>query len=122
MIRLLPLAALAIAVTSATAADAQRVSKITAGKLAGICGSPQGVGMCDAYIAGVADALAGAKHFEAAASSGSDAGATCIPSEVSTATLRSTVGDYLRGHPDMRGKPAAVPVLDALHVAYPCAK
>lgn len=122
MIRLVPLAILAMAVTAGTGAEAQRVSKITAGKLAGICGSPQGVGMCDAYIAGVADALAGARHFEAAASNGADAGATCIPSEVSTATLRSTVGDYLRGHPDLRGKPAAVPVVDALHAAYPCAK
>ncbi len=111
--------ALAVAATG-TAADAQRVSRITAGKLAGICGSPQGVQMCDAYIAGVADALAGAKHFEAAASNGSDAGATCIPSDVSTATLRSTVADYLRGHAESRGKPAAVPVVDALHAAYPC--
>lgn len=120
MTRTLLLCTLAIATIGT--AHAQRVSKITAGKLAGICGSPQGVGMCDAYIAGVADALAGAKHFEAAAASGSDAGATCIPGEVSTATLRSTVADYLHGHPDLRGKPAAVPVVDALHAAYPCTK
>ena len=110
---------LAALLAFAAPAHAQRVSKLTAAKLAQICGNPRGVGLCDAYIAGVADALAGAKHYEAAAG-GSDAGATCIPDSVSTATLRGTVGDYLRAHADMRDKPAAVPVVNALHAAYPC--
>jgi hypothetical protein len=111
----------AAALTAAfPAAHAQRVSKITAGKLAEICNAPKGRPLCDAYIAGVSDALAGAKHFEAAGANGSSAGATCIPSDVSTDTLRSTVHDFLAAHADMRGKPAAVPVVDALHAAYPC--
>ena len=117
--KLFPIAAAGL-ILLANTADAQRVSKITAGKLAEICGSPKGRGLCDAYIAGVSDALAGAKHFEAASSNGSDVGATCIPADVSTDTLRSTVHDFLAAHADARGKPAAVPVVDALHAAYPC--
>ena len=123
MTRIFPaLAAVAaIATATTTVADAQRVSRITAGKLAEICGNPRGATLCDAYIAGVADALAGAKHFEAQAS-GNDGGATCIPQSVTAATLRSTVHDFFGAHADMRDKPAAVPVVDALHAAYPCGK
>lgn len=112
------LASLLVIGGAAAPAAAQRVSKITGSKLAAICGNPKGRTICDAYISGVADALAGAKHFESVA--GSDAGATCIPSSVSTDTLRGTVTDFLRAHRDMMEKPAAVPVVDALHAAYAC--
>ena len=123
MTRIFPALAAVAAIASAatTVADAQRVSRITAGKLAQICGNPRGTTLCDAYIAGVADALAGAKHFETQAS-GNDGGATCIPQSVTAATLRSTVHDYFGAHADTRDQPAAVPVVDALHAAYPCGK
>ena len=120
MNRFLPLAALTLAVALCTAAHAQRVSRITAGALAQICNDMRQEKLCDAYIAGVADGLAGAKHFDSQAAAGGGAGDTCIPQITSTTTLRSTVRDYLNAHPDMRGKPAAVPVVDALHGAYPC--
>lgn len=115
------LAAVAVISIAAPGAHAQRVSRITAAKLASICGNARGLELCDAYIAGVADALAGAKHFETQAS-GNDGGATCIPQSVTAATLRSTVHDYFGAHPDARERPAAVPVVDALHAAYPCTK
>ncbi len=120
MNRFLPALASVLVATTGVA-DAQRVSRITAGQLAQICGDMRQEKLCDAYIAGVADGLAGAKHFDTQAAGG-DAGDTCIPQIVSTTTLRSTVRDYLNSHPDMRGKPAAVPVVDALHGAYACGK
>ena len=121
MTRFFLLLAATAVIGTTTGAHAQRVSRISAGKLVEICGNMRQETLCDAYIAGVADALAGAKHFETQAS-GTDGGATCIPQIVTATTLRSTVRDFLNAHADMRDKPAAVPVVDALHAAYPCGK
>lgn len=115
------LAALAVSgLLAGPAAHAQRMSKLSGGKLAQICASSKGKEVCEGYISGVADGIAGIEHQTDRADATAFKGATCIPNDTTVAALRSTVVDYLRAHPDMAGKPAAVPTYESLHAAYPC--
>ncbi len=100
--------------------EAQRLAPIKGGKLLALCQNARARTACDAYISGVSDGIAGVQHMMTDRQGQSFAGSTCIPDATSAETLRSTVVDYLSGHPDSRDKPAAVPTFDALHAAFPC--
>ncbi len=94
----------------AGAASAQRVSTVDGNKLLGFCTSKATVG-CDAYISGVADAIAAAGPGKAAA---------CIPSSVTGAQLRSVMVKYLKNHPESRELKAGELTIKALGQAFPC--
>ena len=120
MIRPLALLAAAAFALTAHAADAQRVSKLTGAKLLGACSNPKGKLICEAYISGVADGIAGSEKNMTRDQGHSFAGATCIPNDTTTDQIRSTVISYLHDHGDAASQPAAIPTFDALHAAYPC--
>ncbi len=117
MIRFVLLAAVLLA---AGTADAQRVSRLTGTKLLGACQNPKGKLICEGYISGVADGIAGAEKNMTPDQGHSFAGATCIPNDTTADQLHATVVDYLKAHSDDLAKPAAIPTFDALHAAYPC--
>ncbi len=109
-----------LAVSVPLAAQAQRLAPIKGGKLLSICENARSRTLCDAYVSGVADGIAGVEHMMSREQGQGFAGATCIPQSTSAETMRSTVVDYLHGHSDAIDKPAAVPTFDALHAAFPC--
>ncbi len=113
------LIALAVGLATRTA-DAQRVSRLTGAKLLGACENPKGRLICEGYISGVGDGIAGAEKNMTAEQGHSFAGATCIPNDTTADQLHSTVVDYLKAHRDVLSQPAAIPTFDALHAAYPC--
>jgi hypothetical protein len=94
----------------AGAASAQRVSTVDGNKLLGFCTAKATVG-CDAYISGVADAIAAAGPGKAMA---------CIPSAVTGAQLRGVVVKYLKNHPETRELKAGELTIKALGQAFPC--
>ena len=94
----------------AGAASAQRVSTVDGNKLLGFCSAKATVG-CDAYISGVADAIAAAGPGKAQA---------CIPSSVTGTQLRGVMVKYLRSHPESRELKAGALTIKALGQAFPC--
>ncbi len=112
--------ALAALTLAAPLAHAQRISRLTGEKLLEACSSAKGKLICEGYISGVADGIAGAEKHMTREQGQGFAGATCIPNETSANQLHQTVVSYLRAHADAGPKPAAVSTFDALHDAYPC--
>ncbi len=112
-------AGLALLSTS-VAAHAQRLSPIKAGKLLSLCENARSRTLCEAYVGGVADGIAGVQHMMSDQQGRAFAGSTCIPEGTGSGTLRSTVTDYLHAHTDAMDKPAAVPTFEALHAAFSC--
>ena len=119
MIRIVA-ACLAALTLAAPLAHAQRISRLTGEKLLEACSSAKGKLICEGYISGVADGIAGAEKHMTKEQGQAFAGATCIPDATSANQLHQTVVSYLRAHPEAGSKPAVVPTYDALHDAYPC--
>ena len=77
-----------------------------------VCTAPQGATGCVAYLAGIADAMAG----------GNPVGGmrACIPKEVVTGQLVDITVNYLRGHANERHTMAAHLIAAAMAEAFPC--
>jgi hypothetical protein len=105
-------AVILLALVAATPAAAQRVSKVDGNKLMGLCRSTDVKG-CDAYVAGVADALAEVRD---------DAHVACIPPRVTTDQMRDVVLKYLHDEPQDRQLPGGRLTVHALAKAWPCKK
>jgi hypothetical protein len=100
---------LAAALLAALPAHAQRVSKVNGSKLMAFC-SGEDIKGCDAYLAGVADAMAEEPAPRRA----------CIPNAVTGVQLRDVVLKLLRDAPEKRELPAARIVVHAYGKAFPC--
>jgi hypothetical protein len=96
----------------AGAASAQRVSLTDGNRLMGYCLSKT-PGACDAYISGVADAIA-------LLSKGPSTAAACIPTSVSGGQLHDVVVKYLKAHPEKRELKAGSLTISAFSEAFPC--
>ena len=94
----------------AGAAAAQRVSNVDGNKLLGFCTAKATVG-CDAYLSGVADAIAAEGPGKAPA---------CIPNAVTGTQLRDVMVKYLRAHPETRELKAGKLTIMGLGQAFPC--
>jgi hypothetical protein len=103
-------ALMAAIVLGASAAQAQRVSKVDGSKLLTYCTSKNTAG-CDAYLDGMGDGLAAAHHEKQLA---------CIPKDVTTAQMRDVVIKYIHDNPQVREKSAARLTSDAFLAAFPC--
>ena len=90
-------------------AAAQRVSAVDGNKLLGFCTAKATVG-CDAYISGVADAIAAQEASKPA----------CIPPAVTGTQLRDVTIKYFRAHPESRQLKAGALTIRALSQAFPC--
>ena len=101
-----------LALVAATPAAAQRVSKVDGNKLASLCRASDVKG-CDAYVAGVADALGELRE---------DAHVACIPVRVTTDQMRDVVLKYLHDEPQDRELPGGRLTMRALAKAWPCKK
>jgi hypothetical protein len=110
MKRVLALAFCALA-AAPVAAQAQRVSKVNGNRLLSLC-SASDVKGCDAYVAGVADALAEAGEIRQA----------CIPVSVTTDQLRDVLLKYLHNEPENREMPGGRLAVRAFTKAWPCHK
>jgi hypothetical protein len=97
------------ALLAAVPAAAQRVTKIDGNKLMSLCSGKNGVG-CEAYLDGVADAMAEEPMPRRA----------CIPRNVTTAQLHDVVLKLLHDEPEKRELPAARIVVHAYATAFPC--
>jgi hypothetical protein len=112
--RALVLAALLAAVPamfllSAAPAAGQRVTKLDGNKLLALCSGKNSVG-CEAYLDGVADAMAEEPTPRRA----------CIPAAVTTAQLHDVVLKLLHNEPQKRELPAGRIVVHAYAKAFPC--
>ena len=112
----------AILLAALTAAHAQRVSKVDGNRLLGLCtartAAPLRPGLaaapstrreCDAYVSGVADAIAEQQPR-----------AACIPANVTTAQLVEVTLKSLRDNPAIAQLPAGRLVVQSLAKAFPC--
>ncbi len=105
-------------------AHAQRFSKVDGNRLLQMCETrapaplrpgltaPPGRLQCEAYISGIADAIAAAGPGRAAA---------CIPLAVTTPQLVAVVLKDLRARPEATERPAGALATEALARAFPCA-
>jgi len=119
MIRRLSLIAV-LACSTCTVAHAQRLSSMQAGRFGQICSRPAGKAVCDAYIAGVADAGA-LSRLNAKGEGDADAVAGfCIPDSETTDAMRNHVVSWLRAHKDVLNQPVGKSVFAALHDSYAC--
>ncbi len=104
-----------------TAAHAQRVSPMPAGKFLQICSSPRGSQVCDAYITGMADSFA---LLQSVADKSDGAvklkPQICIPRTTSGAAMRDSVVSWLKGHQDRLHAQVGESVYEALHTSFPC--
>ncbi len=107
---------------TASVAQAQRVSKVDGNRLLTLCNArtaaplrpglaaaPSTRMQCEAYVSGVADAIAQQQPM-----------AACIPKNVTTAQLVEVTLKDLRTHPENTQLPAGRLVLRALATAFPC--
>lgn len=121
MIRKLALlTVVALALPGAALADEHRLSSMQAGRFGQICSKPQGRGVCDAYIAGMADAGALAALNAKAHGDMQASGGFCVPDAETTEAMRGKVLSWLKAHRDVLGAPVGKSVFAALHAAYPC--
>ncbi|MBV1836582.1 Rap1a/Tai family immunity protein [Acetobacter estunensis] len=113
----------ALGLFGAEAAHAQRVSPLTAGSFGRICtrGAAAGNEICDAYISGMADAVALAKINDRNEGDPNAPAGFCVPASETGPSMRSKVIAWLRAHRDVLQKPVGEGVFMALHDAYPCA-
>ena len=98
-----------LVLVAALPAHAQRVSQINGSRLMALCRTTELAG-CDAYLAGVADAIAEEPPPHLA----------CIPSVVTAAQLRAVVLKLIHDEPDKRELPAAEIVVHAYGKAFAC--
>ncbi|GBQ31823.1 hypothetical protein HLH34_13395 [Gluconacetobacter azotocaptans] len=104
----------------ASSALAQRVSPLQGGRFLQLCSRAPSIGICDAYISGVADAVALTHVYDK--NEGDKAAPTgfCVASGVTSADMRSKVVAWLKGHTDKLTSPVGGLVFTALHESYPC--
>jgi hypothetical protein len=101
---------LALALLAAVVpAQAQRVSKVDGNKLLSICSSTD-IKACDAYLAGVGDAMAEEPAPRRA----------CIPARVTGTQLRDVVIKFLREEPAKRELSGGSLTVHAFAKAFPC--
>ena len=94
----------------ASAAHAQRVSKVDGNRLMAMC-STRPAGECDAYLSGIADAIEAEGRAKASA---------CIPTAVTGTQLREVVLKYMRDNPQTRQAHAGALTIKAFSAAFPC--
>ena len=99
----------ALLLLAALPAQAQRVSKVSGNALMTLC-SRTDIKGCDAYLDGIADAMAEEPAPRRA----------CIPPSVTTPQLRDVVLKLLHDAPERRELPAARIVVHAFAKAFPC--
>ena len=90
-------------------AHAQRVSKIDGNRLMGLCTGKEPK-LCEAYVSGVADAIAEEGPARRA----------CLPTTVVTQQMVDVVVKYLRNTPEQRDRSGAYLSYHALEKAWPC--
>lgn len=101
-------------------AHAQRISPMQAGNFARICSRPAGATACDAYITGVADAVALSKINNRNEGDASAPAGFCVPTSENGAAMRAKVMIWLKAHSEALSKPVGESVFKALHDSYPC--
>nr|WP_294918006.1 Rap1a/Tai family immunity protein [uncultured Neokomagataea sp.] len=101
-------------------AHAQRVSKVSGGKLGAMCSNARSASLCDAYIAGVTDSEVWSKKYDEHMNDGNAPVAFCVPDSETTAHLRESVVSWLHRHNDALTQAAGQGIYRALHEAYPC--
>lgn len=104
----LPYALMLVAVTVSLPAAAQRTSKIDGDRLVQLCTGRDNAG-CEAYVSGVADAIAELAPQRA-----------CIPPAVKGAQLRDVVVKFIRSRPETRQRSAGALTVQALGAAWRC--
>jgi Rap1a immunity proteins len=104
----------------AGAAMAQRVSPLQGGRFLELCSRAPSVATCDAYLSGLADAVALTHAYDS--NKGDKAAPTgfCIAPGVTSPEMRSHVVTWLRAHHDQLASPVGGLVFTALHDSYPC--
>ena len=120
--RMTALLLLAAALLPASAAHAQRISPMLAGRFAQICGSSARTGqeICDAYITGMADSYALVSKTARVSGGGQIKPDICVPTDTSASAMRGAVVSWIGAHKDrMRNKVGEVVYL-ALHDSYAC--
>ncbi len=95
----------------AGAAQAQRVSKVTAKVLMTACSSTKQADLCDAYLDGFTDAIR---------ANGQDHALACIPQTVAGTELRDVLVRWLRDNPESQHETGEKVARLALQKAYPC--
>lgn len=93
-------------------AFAQRESRVDGNKLLGFC-TAKATANCDAYLSGVADAIA---------AQGKEHAMACIPVAVTGSQLRAVVVKYLHDHPQDRELKAGTLTTRAYAEAFSCKK
>ena len=101
-----------LAWAAAGTAHAQRESRVTGAKLLSLC-SASNAANCDAYLSGVADAVAaqGPQHAP-----------FCIPDAVTGKQLREVAVKYLHDHPQELELKAGTVATHAFSAAFACKK
>jgi len=119
------LAALALAASAPTSANAQRMSNLTGERLMRLCTSQNQTQVegCTAYIDGIADSVAFYQRLRPA--DGSKGAAlpayVCIPGPTTGVQLRQSVITWYRSHQDQANRQASGIVLRALDETFICA-
>ncbi|MBB2201663.1 Rap1a/Tai family immunity protein [Gluconacetobacter tumulisoli] len=104
----------------AGSALAQRVSPLQGGRFLQLCTRAPSVGICDAYISGLADAVALTHVYDKNEGDKTAPTGFCVASGVSSAEMRTKVVTWLKGHSDQLTSPVGGLVFTALHESYPC--
>jgi hypothetical protein len=73
--------------------------------------------ICDAYVEGVTDTIAGVNALEA---NGLAIPSACLPKGIAPEQVRAVVVQYLIANPAIRHLAAASHALSALQAAFPC--
>ena len=106
------------------AAQAQRISNISGGKLGDICISRERGQQeaCKAYLDGISDAISFYQHLMPR--DGSRGGKlpdyVCVPGPTTGPQLQESYVAWLRQHKDAQRQPAAQAAMRALNDTYPC--
>ncbi|CAP55901.1 Rap1a/Tai family immunity protein [Gluconacetobacter diazotrophicus] len=119
------LLAAALAAGSAVAslpssAMAQRVSTLKGGRFLEFCSRAPSVAICDAYLSGLADAVALTQVYDKNQGDKTTPTGFCIAPGATSAEMRGHVVTWLHGHSDQLSKPVGELVFTALHESYPC--
>ncbi len=96
----------------ASTAHAQRESRVTGAKLLSLC-TASAAANCDAYLSGVADAVA---------AQGPDRAPFCIPDAVTGRQLREVAIKFMHDHPQELELKAGTVVSHAYAAAFACKK
>ena len=97
---------------AAGTAQAQRESRVTGAKLLSLC-TASAAANCDAYLSGVADAVA---------AQGPEHAPFCIPDAVTGRQLREVAIKYMHDHPQEMELKAGTVVTHAYTAAFACKK